>query len=360
MKQAALFNHWPLAKSLCFAVALSAIACRKQESGANVKYTVSENPSTAEITKALQSTIAFRVNLTTNRISYFNSGKQMGQWNIVTADTSGEFHDGITQATPPGIFRADLLEACPTWYPSHPKDDNGKPAETEQERWAIFEKHKEIYGACGEKNPLGKYAIWFNGPYALHGNAAEWVLELPTADERRASGGCVRNPNAKIKYLFDEIFNTFPELKGFADTVRAQASGSGEKRTLTQDVTAIPITVVVGSWPTDPKEDVGRQQGGNTPPAPQPQPQPQPQPTQSTNTGGKGNSTCAKVKVVGGSEQDFWSYSRASSAIDYAVGVLDYGSVHTVLGRENGYVAIDDAVYGKPKLYIKESSVKCL
>lgn len=243
-------------KFLSFVVASTAIlgsGCRQKESEADVSYAVDRSPTPAEVSAALKSPVSFRVNLKTNRLTYFRQGKFKGQWNIVSADTTGEFHENRPKATPTGIFRADTLMACPQWAPFHPKNDNGVTAANDSERLEIFRKHPETYGACGNKNPLGMYAIWFqSGLYALHGNSAPWVLDLK-ADKRRASGGCIRNPNEKIDFVFHDILDAFPELSTFKSKVVRQDKNSGKKATLSEAVQNLPIFVVVGSWPSDPE-----------------------------------------------------------------------------------------------------------
>ena len=186
------------------------VACQgnPSEQNAETQWLQSSNLDDVSVQKALSSKLALQINLKSNRVTLYKSGKAVDQWNIASADVSGEFHDKIAQSTPTGIFAVEDMQACPEWLPRSPKDPaTGKVATNEAERREIFKKNPDLFGPCGAKNPLGKYVIWFHGEYGVHGNAAEWILELANPDERRVSGGCIRNPNAKIKDVFHFLTN---------------------------------------------------------------------------------------------------------------------------------------------------------
>ncbi|MBM3382773.1 MAG: L,D-transpeptidase [Betaproteobacteria bacterium] len=212
----------------------------------------SENLADANVNKALSAKVALKINLKTNRITLFKAGKAVDQWNIASADVSGEFHDNISQSTPKGIFAVEDMQACPEWLPRSPKDPaTGKVATNEAERREIFKKNPDLFGACGAKNPLGSYAIWFYGEYGVHGNAAEWILELGDAEKRRVSGGCIRNPNSKIKDVFHQVLDTY-QLNAFkAETLQLETTD--KKKTLTQSLRKVDMKVVVGEWSEDPQ-----------------------------------------------------------------------------------------------------------
>jgi hypothetical protein len=211
-----------------------------------------ENLSEANVSRALSAQMALKINLKTNRITLFKAGKALDQWNVASADVTGEFHDNIPQSTPKGIFAVEDMQACPEWLPRSPKDPaTGKVATNETERREIFKKNPDLFGACGAKNPLGKYVVWFHGEYGVHGNAAEWILEIADSEQRRVSGGCIRNPNAKIKDVFHQILDTF-QLSSFkAQTVELEKSE--KKKTITQSLKNADMKVVVGEWNEDPK-----------------------------------------------------------------------------------------------------------
>lgn len=230
------------------------VACHSQptaEPDASTQWLKSNDLSPASVAKALSSKLGLQINLKTNRMTLYRGGKAIDQWNIASADVSGEFHDKIPQSTPTGIFAVEDMQACPEWLPRSPKDpETGKVATNEAERRQIFKKHPELFGACGAKNPLGKYVIWFHGEYGVHGNAAEWILELAKADERRVSGGCIRNPNSKIKDLFHLVLDTFPEFSAFK-TQTLELERSEKKKTITQSLKNVDMKVVVGNWDSD-------------------------------------------------------------------------------------------------------------
>ncbi|MEN9810569.1 MAG: L,D-transpeptidase catalytic domain [Pseudomonadota bacterium] len=226
--------------------------------------------SGSQVQSALQAKIAFRLNLKTNRATMYKSGVAVDQWNIASGDVTGEWHNGRPHFTPTGIFNVEDMQVCPAWYPRNPVNPaTGRVVSSEQERQRVFAQNPQIYGACGSRNPLGKYVLWFNGAYGMHGNSAEEILELPNPSDRRVSGGCVRNPNAKIKSVFHTILNTFDGLSGYAGQVKAMESRAANDRwTVTKGVSSLDMRVVVGNWATDPAV------GSVMQPAPRPTPSP--------------------------------------------------------------------------------------
>lgn len=237
------------------AAGLGVTACSKgTELESEVMYAVSGS-SAADIESALGSKIAFRLNLKTNRATMYKDGVAVDQWNIATADVSGAWHDGVPHYTPTGVFNVEDIQMCPQWFPRTPVNPaTGRKVTSEQERQRVFAQNPEIYGACGSRNPLGKYVLWFNGAYGMHGNSAEEILELANPNDRRVSGGCVRNPNAKIKSVFHSVLGTFSDLSSFADQVSGMENRSAAGRwTLTKGTAHLNMRVVVGNWSADPQ-----------------------------------------------------------------------------------------------------------
>lgn len=236
---------------------LLSVSCAKKSSDqdAQLQWFTSGSSDPVRVNDALQSTIAFQVNLTTNRITLYKKGVALDQWNIASGDTSGAFHRGISQYTPTGIFNVEDIQMCPGWYPRSPINPaTGRIVQSEAERAAVFARNPTLYGACGANNPLGRYALWFNGAYGLHGNSNESILELPTAAQRRVSGGCVRNPNGKIKQVFHTVLESFESLTAFSGSVAAlEAKGTQARTTLTKSVSSLDMRVVVGYWSQDPQ-----------------------------------------------------------------------------------------------------------
>jgi hypothetical protein len=115
----------------------------------------------------------------------------------------------------------------------------------------------------------------------MHGNSAEEILRLRDPDDRRVSGGCIRNPNAKIKEIFHLALDTFSELSSYKQNVVAmEAQPDQSKRTLTQAARNINLRVVVGRWAADPfvANDSGQPSTPISTPSPTPAPTPIPQP----------------------------------------------------------------------------------
>lgn len=238
---------------------LASFGCVKKsnptDSDSEVAWLASSSLSTASVNKALSSKIAFKVNLTTNRVTLYKDGVAVDQWNIASADTSGAYHNGEVQYTPTGIYAVDDIQMCPAWYPRNPVNPaTGRVVRSEAERASVFANNPSVFGACGARNPLGRYVLWFNGAYGLHGNSNESILELPTANDRRVSGGCIRNPNQKIQQVVHTILDTFSPLQSFADQVTAMESRAMSSRwTITKNVSGLDMRVVVGRWSADPQ-----------------------------------------------------------------------------------------------------------
>ena len=231
--------HWPVSR---------------QASG--LRHLVSKDLDARSVNEALKSDIALQINLKTNRLSYYKEGKVIDQWNVASADITGEFHkingENQKQETPIGIYTAHDIEHCPSWLPRNPIDPKtGELVEDPEKRLQIFEENQSMYGPCGETNPLGSYALWFSGAYGVHGNSAEWVLDLPVED-RRVSGGCIRNPNNKIQMVFNDILKFLPTFeKKVNDNLKAAKEN---KKTITaySIMNKALVHIVVGEWGTDP------------------------------------------------------------------------------------------------------------
>ena len=237
---------------------LSSFSCKPVVEDYRLKHLITTDLSDKNIKNAQNSDFALQINLKTNRLTYFKKGKALEAWNIASADITGEYHkvDGENQKqfTPTGIFTAHDIEHCPSWIPRKPfNPETGKLVETEEERKAVFEKEKEIYGACGSQNPLGYYAFWFSGAYGVHGNSSSWILDLPVED-RRVSGGCIRNPNDKIKKVFDEVIaENLPEFKKKVNENLAKPMEERKTITATEINSKVDVKVIVGNWDKDPE-----------------------------------------------------------------------------------------------------------
>ena len=111
----------------------------KKESTSQSKYLVDKDISDEKVEAAIkEAKFALKINLTTNRLSYFKAGELAGQWNIATADVTGEFHvtNGVAekQFTPTGIYTAHDIEHCPSWFPRNPfNPETNAVAENEEE-----------------------------------------------------------------------------------------------------------------------------------------------------------------------------------------------------------------------------------
>lgn len=238
-------------------IALTAACLPLKEENSRFKHLVSKDLSEENVKKALEADYALQINLTTNRLTYYRAGKAVDHWNIASADVTGEYHkiEGKPQkqSTPTGIFTAHDIESCPQWFPSAPfNPKTGKIVENETERAEVFKENPDLFGACGKDNPLGKYALWFSGAYGVHGNSASWILDLPI-DDRRVSGGCIRNPNEKIKMVFDEIVNAKLDeyRKEVDENLRLDVK---DRKTITawNIIDKVRVHIIVGNWDRDP------------------------------------------------------------------------------------------------------------
>lgn len=257
---------------LAVTAALAPVGCgrKSDDIDSNVMWAVSGS-SGSEVESALQSPIAFRLNLKTNRATMYKNGLAIDQWNIASADVTGEWHNGRPQQTPTGVFNVEDLQMCPGWFPREPVNPRtGVVVGSEQERQRVFAENPQTYGPCGSRNPLGKYVLWFNGAYGMHGNSNEEILQFANPEDRRVSGGCVRNPNAKIQSIFHDILKTFDSLDAYASQVSSmEARASSDRWTITKNVSSMNMRVVVGRWQNDPS--VGSRMNG-TPTQPKPAP----------------------------------------------------------------------------------------
>jgi len=118
------------------------------------------------------------VNLTENRLYYYENDSLIDSWSVGTARYG--------KVTPTGEFRILEKEKCPPYFGS--KGDHNTPG-------------------CIPANPFGPRVLWFIGHlYGIHGTNEPWLLGASsTSSSRRVSGGCVRNPNEKILWLFERV-----------------------------------------------------------------------------------------------------------------------------------------------------------
>ena len=237
---------------------LTANACKPFQSTSDTKHLVSEDLSDESVAYAIKADFALKINLTTNRLTYYRNGEFKDQWNVATADILGRTQRS-TKETPTGIFSAHAIEHCPKWLPSAPKDPNNNnipvivvDEETAELRRKILDGNPKLYGPCGATNPLGAYAIWFYDTYGTHGTAKEAILDLPVED-RRVSAGCIRNPNEKIKQIFDDVLTKLPDFRGEVDKNIA----AKQKQTVAMDPRSakVRINIIIGNWDTDPQEE---------------------------------------------------------------------------------------------------------
>lgn len=274
------WRSWSLfASGVAAVLAIAACGRMGASTDSHPLWLASEGMSDAEVESALKASMAIRVNLTTNRATLYQQGEPRDQWNIASADVTGQYHNGQPKFTPEGIYGVEDFEHCPVWRPRDPINPaTGKVVQSEEERWQVFNAQPEIYGPCGARNPLGRYVFWFHGPFGMHGNSAEEILRLEDPEDRRVSGGCLRNPNAKIRELFHLALTSFPEIAEFKQRV-VEMETNPEKQTVAQSVRGLNMRVVVGSWRVDPQV-----KGGSLPPVvvtpqpPVPTPTPIPEP----------------------------------------------------------------------------------
>ncbi len=127
---------------------------------------------------ANQGPARIEVNLTNNRLSFYRGSSLIRSWNVGTARPG--------KITPVGQFKVLSKEKCPPYFGA--------------------DGSKNIPG-CSTGNPLGTRALWWQDTmYGLHGtNQPELIAEGSTAESRRLSAGCVRNLNANIEWLYDQV-----------------------------------------------------------------------------------------------------------------------------------------------------------
>lgn len=130
---------------------------------------------------------ALFVDISVNRAYYLENGILIEKWNVI----SGRDYNASTTSqapaadyTPTGQYYIHQIEKCPLFFPR-----DGSPK-----------------GACASDNPLGTRGLWFRSGrlYGLHGTNQPGLFS--SADNnRRYSGGCVRNQNSQIEEIFDRI-----------------------------------------------------------------------------------------------------------------------------------------------------------
>lgn len=218
---------------------------RIESESSHLNFLITDELTSDNILAAIaKSRVSLIINNRTARSTVIKDGVVIDQWNSVVADISGMWHKVGGQPnrkdTPPGIYTVDSIEYCPSWYPAKIKDyiqvehsnenqsgrRNAPPMVVQQmvtpnddRYWEIIDQRLHIHGPCGNNNPLGHHILWFEGPYGFHGTtkSAEYLLNAPLED-RRASGGCIRNPRHKISRLFESIIEIY-ELDEFRQKV---------------------------------------------------------------------------------------------------------------------------------------------
>ncbi|NRA67231.1 MAG: L,D-transpeptidase [Pseudobacteriovorax sp.] len=260
---------------------LFASSCSNSNDSSDLSQRIGSETNQALVNQALSSTYAFRLNLTTNRASFYENGIVRDQWNIATGDITGDYHDSEKHFTPTGVFSVDRLTYCPVWRPSRVVDPaTGEKTRDNAIRQQVFAANPEVYGACGSRNPLGHYMIAFQGPYYMHGNSNESVLKREPAERRRVSGGCVRSPNTIIKSYFHRVMASIPGVSQYRQDVKAMEQRPRLNRSpVTHPATSMDTKVVVGWFDTDPS--IGDSVSGpvvNPEPVPEPTPEPTPDP----------------------------------------------------------------------------------
>jgi lipoprotein-anchoring transpeptidase ErfK/SrfK len=122
------------------------------------------------------------VNYTTNRLKFFVDGKLVREWNV------GTMREDVRKAGDYKIGRFPIWakDICPSWR---------KPGSATE------------VPSCVASNPLGTRGLWFSTYlYGLHGTIEPWkIAEGTTAAERKVSSGCIRNSNANIEWLYDQV-----------------------------------------------------------------------------------------------------------------------------------------------------------
>ena len=126
------------------------------------------------------------INLSSNTMSFYNDDVLVRSWNVGTGRSG--------HSTPTGWFRVLEKETCPPYYGSA-----SRPT---------------FIQGCAPENPFGKKVLWFVGhSYGIHGTNQPWLIDhSTTAEDRRVSGGCVRNSNADIEWLYQLVTPNTPIL----------------------------------------------------------------------------------------------------------------------------------------------------
>ncbi|NBO39344.1 L,D-transpeptidase [bacterium] len=119
------------------------------------------------------------INLSTNTLTLQKNGQALRTWNVGTA------REG--KVTPTGWFEIEEKEHCPPFLGNS--------------------SHPVFVAGCDPENPFGKKILWFiDHTFGIHGTNQPWLIgSSTTADERRVSGGCVRNAPADIEWLYQRV-----------------------------------------------------------------------------------------------------------------------------------------------------------
>jgi len=126
------------------------------------------------------------INLSSNSLSFIENDIFVREWNVGTGRSG--------HSTPTGWFKVIEKEACPPYFGSI--------------------SHPTFITGCAPHNPFGKKVLWFVGhSYGIHGTNQPWLIDNSTTPEdRRISGGCVRNNNADIEWLYERVTPNTPIL----------------------------------------------------------------------------------------------------------------------------------------------------
>ena len=205
------------------------------------------------------------INLTTNRSIMVSNGIVVDGWNSISGDITGAYHivDGKPKSyvTPPGIYKVHDIEQCPAWLPYkppgfvyHSENEEYDESDYHKARMEFIKADPDKFGPCGINNPLGNYAFWFWGEYGYHGtrDKDEWLLDLQKPHERYLSHGCVRNPNHKIRSLFNHILKHIDD-DGFIKATKENMKKSiKDRKTITKDISdQLDIKIIIGHFKKD-------------------------------------------------------------------------------------------------------------
>lgn len=135
--------------------------------------------------QALNAPKAIVVDLSTNRACYRESGASKSCWNVGSGRdylNNQNSHPASGDLTPTGTYYIHQIEVCPKYFP----------------------RQGQAKGPCASNNPLGTRALWFRAGrlYGLHGTSQPGLLDR---GNRRVSGGCVRNKNSQIEWVYSQI-----------------------------------------------------------------------------------------------------------------------------------------------------------